>query len=137
MPNERCGRRPCWRPKYEISGFIHNSVRIHRCLARRGDLRFCKFPRRARKTLMANYVCRMFLMEESDMDYRACSDTELLKILLGEKTAETPLTSAIVRLFLEEPQYVELHPMIAAPAELVPRALVEGAPLGRAAQAPA
>jgi DNA repair protein RadC len=67
----------------------------------------------------------MFLMEESDMDYRACSDTELLKILLGEKTAEKALAGGIVRLFLDEPQHAEMHPRIAAARELVRRALLE------------
>ena len=75
-------------------------------------------------------------MEESDMDYRACSDTELLKMLLGEKTAEKALAGGIVRLFLEEPQYVEMHPRIAAARELVRRALLDDVKRGSALTSP-
>src|SRR5260221_8922518 len=64
-------------------------------------------------------------MEESDMDYRACSDTELLKMLLGEKAAEKALTGGVVRMFLEERQYDEIHPKIGAARELMRRALLQ------------
>jgi len=70
------------------------------------------------------------------MDYRACSDTELLKMLLGEKTAEKALAGGIVRLFLEEPQYVEMHPRIAAARELVRRALLDDVKRGSALTSP-
>src|SRR5260221_6120717 len=64
-------------------------------------------------------------MEESDMDYRACSDTELLKMLLGEKAAEKALTGGVVRMFLEERQYDEIHPKIGAARELMRRAFLQ------------
>src|SRR5258708_28236046 len=76
----------------------------------------------AKTAVALTMYVRCSYMEESDMDYRACSDTELLKILLGEKTAERALTSGVVRMFLEEPHHVDMHPKIAAARELVRRA---------------
>jgi len=76
-------------------------------------------------------------MEESDMDYRACSDTELLKMLLGEKAAEKALTGGVVRMFLEERQYDEIHPKIGAARELMRRALLQQLSSGSALTSPA
>jgi DNA repair protein RadC len=58
------------------------------------------------------------------MDYRALSDAELLKLLLGEERAREALAQGIARLFLAEPRYGEPHPRIAAARELMRRALL-------------
>ncbi len=71
------------------------------------------------------------------MDYRACSDTELLKMLLGEKAAEKALTGGVVRMFLEERQYDEIHPKIGAARELMRRALLQQLSSGSALTSPA
>lgn len=59
------------------------------------------------------------------MEYQHLSDLELLKILLGEKTAEQAFTGSVLRLFLGEPSMSDLHPRIGAARELMRRALQE------------
>ena len=59
------------------------------------------------------------------MNYRYCSDIELLKLLIGEKTALKVYQGSLARLFIDGTKDVDMYPKIVAVQEIMQRALGE------------
>lgn len=70
------------------------------------------------------------------MDYRSCSDMELLSILVGAKTAQRLLSGGLASLLVGKADALDLHPKIEAARELVMRALKEELRSGSALTSP-
>jgi DNA repair protein RadC len=70
------------------------------------------------------------------MDYRSCSDLQLLSILVGEKTAQKLLNGGLASLLVGKADELDLHPKIEAARELVVRALKEELRGGSALSSP-
>ena len=70
------------------------------------------------------------------MDYRSCSDLQLLSILVGAKTAQKLLNGGLASLLVGRADELDLHPKIEAARELVLRALKEELRRGSALTSP-
>lgn len=75
---------------------------------------------------MPNYVCRLCsFRKEPDMNVSACTDRELVEILVGKKTAARIYEGYLLALFSERLDRGPIHPRLAAARELTRRALRE------------
>lgn len=70
------------------------------------------------------------------MDYRSCSDLELLSFVIGEKAAHRFMKSGLASTFFRVSGEREMHPRLAAARELVQRALKEELRAGSALCSP-
>src|SRR5579871_944224 len=70
------------------------------------------------------------------MDYRSCSDLQLLSLLVGAKTAQKLLNGGVASLLVGKANERDLHPKIEAARELVLRALKEELRRGSALTSP-
>lgn len=59
------------------------------------------------------------------MDYRSCSDLELLSLVIGEKAAHRFMKSGLASTFFRATEEREMHPRLGAARELLQRALKE------------
>lgn len=70
------------------------------------------------------------------MDYRSCSDVELLSLLVGQKSAHRLMSGGLASLLVGTADKRELHPRLGAALELVKRALKEELRSGSALTSP-